>query len=105
MAMNPSAARTLDHQRNDQSAAAVWSGSDFVTGQVDFRDLRINAKAKSEGALAAWRLALTEDPSLVASCAHGDFAVGISDGQGKTVLAVDRFGIRSLCYRIVDAVP
>ena len=100
--MNPSAARTLDHQRNDQSAAAVWSGSDFVTGQVEFHDQRINAKAQSEGALAAWRLALSEDPSLVASCAYGDFAVGIGDGQGKTVLAVDRFGIQSLCYRIVD---
>ena len=31
----------------------------------------------------------------------GDFAVGLRDAQGRGFLAVDRFGMRTLCYRIV----
>ncbi len=32
----------------------------------------------------------------------GDFAVGVRDMAGRTSLAVDRFAIRTLCYRVVD---
>lgn len=35
-----------------------------------------------------------------ASGVSGDFAVGLRDGNGRTFLAVDRFAIRTLCYRV-----
>ena len=28
--------------------------------------------------------------------------MGLSDGTGRTFLAVDRFAIRTLCYRVID---
>ena len=31
---------------------------------------------------------------------RGDFAVAVSDAAGRTLLAVDRFSIRTLCYRV-----
>ncbi len=32
----------------------------------------------------------------------GEFAVGVSDDRGRTFLAVDRFAVRTLCWRVVD---
>ena len=37
-----------------------------------------------------------------AGAAEGDFAVGLHDGKGCVFLAVDRFAIRTLCYRLID---
>jgi len=31
----------------------------------------------------------------------GEFAVGVSDDRGRTMLAVDRFAVRTLCWRVV----
>ena len=50
----------------------------------------------------AWgRLLQSPTPDSLASVA-GDFALGMTDQQGRTVLAVDRFAIRSLCYRVTE---
>jgi asparagine synthase (glutamine-hydrolysing) len=35
---------------------------------------------------------------------EGDFAVGLQELTGRTLLAVDRFSIRTLCYRLVSGV-
>jgi asparagine synthase (glutamine-hydrolysing) len=32
----------------------------------------------------------------------GDFAAGLADPVGRALLAVDRFAIRTLCWRVVD---
>jgi asparagine synthase (glutamine-hydrolysing) len=55
-----------------------------------------------EGA-SPWRVALRKGRSAAmqaAAQAHGDFALAIRGEGGKAFLAVDRFGARSLCYRI-----
>jgi asparagine synthase (glutamine-hydrolysing) len=41
-------------------------------------------------------------PEVCAARAQGDFAVGLRMQNGSAFLAVDRFAIQTLCYRIVD---
>ena len=49
---------------------------------------------------AAWRAVWAGGTAAVAQLG-GDFAVGLRDAHGRGFLAVDRFGMRTLCYRIV----
>jgi asparagine synthase (glutamine-hydrolysing) len=57
--------------------------------------------ASSQDALAAWREALAQDVKSALTAVTGDFAVGLQQPSGSTVLAVDRFAIQTLCYRVV----
>jgi asparagine synthase (glutamine-hydrolysing) len=58
--------------------------------------------ATPDATLAAWRERLARlGPRDAAASARGDFAVGLLDDQGRGFLCVDRFGIRTLCWRIV----
>jgi len=52
------------------------------------------------GAVAAWRMALAHGPREAATQAEGEFAIALREPSGRTFLAVDRFAIRSLCYRV-----
>jgi len=49
---------------------------------------------------AAWTRLLGGDVATALQGVAGDFAVGALLPDGRTVLAVDRFAIRSLCYRV-----
>jgi len=49
---------------------------------------------------AAWTRLLDGDVATALQGVAGDFAVGALLPDGRTVLAVDRFAIRSLCYRV-----
>lgn len=49
---------------------------------------------------AFWRDILTS-PAADLAGVDGDFAVGLREPSGRTVLAVDRFGVQTLCYRVV----
>lgn len=49
---------------------------------------------------AAWQAALNGEVQSGLEGVSGDFAVGIEQANGRTVLAVDRFAIRSICYRV-----
>jgi asparagine synthase (glutamine-hydrolysing) len=82
----------------------------LLLGMPKFLDPAIAALACEAGPLAAWRAlfargAGAEAASAAATAAAtvtGDFAVAITDASDRSFLAVDRFAIRSLCYRIVD---
>ncbi len=50
----------------------------------------------------SWRAALQADIEFALAGVKGEFAVGLRLTSGRTVLAVDRFAICSLCYRQVD---
>lgn len=50
----------------------------------------------------AWRSALAGDLRSGLQMVAGDFAIGIRLADGRTVLAVDRFAVRSICYRERD---
>ncbi len=42
-------------------------------------------------------------PAPALAAVRGDFAVGLTDGRARTVLAVDRFATQTLCYRVDGA--
>ena len=74
----------------------------LAIGAPRFADAGLAAIARREGAAAAWAAALQQDPVQALAGVTGDFAVGVADGRGRAVLAVDRFAARTLCWRIVD---
>jgi asparagine synthase (glutamine-hydrolysing) len=73
----------------------------ITAGAPIFRDGRLAQLARERGVLAAWQAALAEGPATAAGSADGEFAVALREPSGRTFLAVDRFAIRTLCYRIV----
>lgn len=74
------------------------------TGSPRFSDVRAAAVARVEGANAAWSQVFngvsTAGRAAALAGVTGDFAVGMPLADGSTLLAVDRFGIQSLCYRV-----
>jgi len=72
----------------------------LALGSPRFHDARLAAIEQSSGALAAWRQALSGPVEAAAANAQGHFAVGLDDGAGRTVLALDRFATHTLCYRV-----
>jgi len=54
----------------------------------------------SEGFCAAWRQAFLLFGTKAPEAVSGDFAIALRE-EGKTFLAIDRFAIRTLCYRQV----
>lgn len=70
-------------------------------GRPKFASTALNQLAQEEGAIGAWmRFFANFQPEDLARV-DGDFAVGFTDERGRTILAIDRFAIRSLCYRVV----
>ena len=73
----------------------------LAVGAPVFRDTTLAQCARDNGALAAWQAALAQDATGAAAKVDGEFAVALRESSGRVFLAVDRFAIRSLCYRIV----
>jgi asparagine synthase (glutamine-hydrolysing) len=71
-------------------------------GRPRFADAGLAARARADGEPAAWALALAGDAAAALAQVGGEFAVGLRMATGRTVLAVDRFGIQTLCYRVID---
>ena len=78
------------HLRNDSIAL----------GTPRFRDPELAREEREQGVLAAWRSALLRGPCEAAAGAAGDFAIALQEASGRTFLAVDRFAIHTLCYRV-----
>jgi asparagine synthase (glutamine-hydrolysing) len=57
---------------------------------------------RDRGPAAAWQQALAGNIVTALQAVHGDFAVGIDLPDGRQVLAVDRFAIQSICYRVQE---
>lgn len=74
----------------------------LTLGAPLFSEAGLADLARAEGDAAAWRAALKKGAASAAAGVGGDFAVGITDTSGRTFLAVDRFAICTLCYRIID---
>jgi asparagine synthase (glutamine-hydrolysing) len=75
---------------------------DFVAlGSPRFTDSSAAEAAARSGAIAGWREALRQAPAKAAAQAQGDFAVALREPSGRVFLAVDRFAVRTLCYREV----
>jgi asparagine synthase (glutamine-hydrolysing) len=71
-------------------------------GSPRFLDTKLASLVTTVDTDAAWRAACQQGIAQSAAQVSGDFAIGVRDASGRTSLAVDRFAIRSLCYRVVD---
>ena len=78
------------------------SNAALALGSPRFVDPALAQCLREHGALAAWRMALTRGPAQAATLAEGDFAIALREPSGRTFLAVDRFAVRTLCYRVAD---
>ena len=74
----------------------------LILGSPKFSDSRLIEIDNSDGPLAAWTVAIANDPSAAATGVTGNFAVAMSEPTGRTFLAVDRFAICNLCYRVTN---
>ena len=73
----------------------------LAVGTPVFRDAAIEQCARDNGVLAGWQAAFSQGGAAAAAKVDGEFAVALREPSGRTFLAVVRFAIRSLCYRIV----
>jgi asparagine synthase (glutamine-hydrolysing) len=74
----------------------------LALGQPRFSEPQADALAASGDAVSAWRRATADRPlDRVLADIAGSFAIGIAE-PGRTWIAVDRFAVQSMCYRIVD---
>ena len=76
------------------------SNLNLSRGSPQFSDNRLAELAKTQGSLAAWREKVAHNASTAAIGVQGDFAVALRESTGRTFLAVDRFSIQTLCYRV-----
>ena len=74
----------------------------LALGSPRFADPALAHCLRDHGALAAWRMALFRGPARAAALAEGEFAIALRDASGRTFLAVDRFAVRTLCYRVAN---
>ena len=74
----------------------------FAYGYPRFSDGALAQLATNDGDLAAWRQLISKEGSKAFNKVFGDYAVAVREPGGRVFLAVDRFAIRTLCYRVVD---
>ena len=72
----------------------------LALGSPRFSDVRLAGLANAQGPLAAWHEAVANGTGKAAVGVTGDFAVGLRLPGDSSFLAVDRFAIHSLCYRV-----
>lgn len=76
----------------------------LVLGHPTFTEPALAALQAREGSAAAWRAAIAADPLTAAAQVEGNFAVALPLGDGRVFMAVDRFAVRTLCWRIDQGV-
>ena len=81
-------------------AQAIRHDVPQATGAPRFTRPDLNKLHLSNGAMAAWRHSFATLGAQAAAGVSGDFAVALDTAAGGTYLAVDRFAIHTLCYRI-----
>ncbi|MBK1686091.1 asparagine synthetase B family protein [Rubrivivax gelatinosus] len=79
---------------------------ELAVGEPRFSDPQLAELARRDGPAAAWHRAAATIDSLdaavrAAAAVDGPFAVGLADARGRVFLAVDRFAVRTLCWRRV----
>ncbi len=84
---------------SDCSEAAAAIDVPFCVGDPRFLDQALATIATERGAARAWGAAFARHGTAAPTRVAGPFAVVIRAGDDRTFLAVDRFAIRTLCYR------
>ena len=77
---------------------------DVFSGSPRFSNPELATLARSGNVVGAWRIASQWNSSTAVPPAlqgvTGDFSIGLCEPGGRTFLAVDRFAIRTMCYRV-----
>lgn len=73
----------------------------LVLGKPRFNDPELAKIAARDGIETAWRQAFQRVGSRAPEGVSGDFAVALREPNGRVFLAIDRFAMRTLCYRQV----
>ena len=81
--------------------ARTSSAAVLALGEPRFSDPELAALQQHEGDIAAWRKAWSLHAGMAPQRATGAFAIALSHDDGGAFLAVDRFAIHTLCYRVV----
>lgn len=76
------------------------SVSELNQGHPVFPTSELNELSRNQGSMVAWKHLLATAGAQVLADVSGEFAIGFSDERGRIFLAVDRFAINSLCYRV-----
>lgn len=71
-------------------------------GRFKFEDADLQAIADENGPLAAWSEAWLRNAVASPNRVRGDFALAMPTPTGGVFLAVDKFAVHSLCYRLKD---
>lgn len=72
----------------------------LANGRPKFSSGELAALSQSQGTMAAWQALVKTQGVDGFNQVSGEFAVGFFDNAGKGFLAVDRFAICTLCYRV-----
>lgn len=100
--MNVSSHETgLADRPTPMKAASPQAPSFLITGRPRMGAAEDAAPNSVDAMRAAWEQIAGRGAAALADV-HGGFAVGVREPSGRTTLAVDRFGIETLCYRVVD---
>lgn len=78
------------------------SNNTLCLGHPCFDDSELAAIAAREGTPAAWRQAFEKYGARAPLHVTGDFAVAMALADGRSFLAIDRFAIQTLCYRVIE---
>ncbi|UCV17307.1 asparagine synthetase B family protein [Ferribacterium limneticum] len=78
------------------------SASGLALGTAHFKDGALAALAVRDGALVAWQEAYARYGTAAPAHVAGDFAVVLETREGGRFVAIDRFAIQTLCYRVVN---
>jgi len=89
----------MDTLRNTRQIGNPLQTS-MTLGNPRFPDADLERIARDKGSLAAWERAYERLGADAAKSVSGDFALGLLRPDGEVFLAVDRFAIRTLCYRL-----
>lgn len=99
MTPNSPTLRELPAPAQMSATGPLPRAADLAVGHPRFPG-DLAALAKREGALAAWRVLFARDGAAAPAQVQGDFAVALRLPDGRSFLAVDRFAVRTLCWRV-----
>ena len=74
----------------------------ITAGRPEFGAPALRSLLQQQGAQAAWQQAFSSAGTAAPAQVAGSFAVGLKLDDGRTFLAVDRFAIEPMCYRVVN---
>ena len=74
--------------------------SSLVLGHPRFATPELAALAAAQGAATAWQRSVEGGLDQAAAALDGDFAFAERRADGSASLAIDRFAVRSLCWRL-----